>query len=193
MDLNALYRKLLDSGRRESQPPDQATSAGARGACEPAARGGHDVAGDRRDVCQWTFRPRRPASRAMASPPSTDGRPGAAWADRSEAGGTESPDGPLRPHDRPRRAEGRHALEPGRPQRRRRRHSPADRARRGAVGRRRGRADQLRRFLDFVADEPLPGRLGLPRHDRLPAGRVPRPELERPRPRRVPRRSSPGR
>ena len=45
-------------------------------------------------------------------------------------------------------------------------------------------AEQLRAFLDYAADSHLPAGVDLPRHERLPARRVPRPPLGRPRPRR---------
>ena len=43
-------------------------------------------------------------------------------------------------------------------------------------------ADQLRAFLDYTSDSQVLAGVDLPRHERLPARRVPRPPLERRRP-----------
>ena len=61
-------------------------------------------------------------------------------------------DGALRPHDHPRRAQGRAALEPSRPQRRRRRHSPVGRLAARSHRPKAWTAEQLRAFLDYVAE-----------------------------------------
>ena len=88
--------------------------------------------------------------------------------------------------------QGRAAMEPRRPQRRRCRHSPVGgrgpfASAEGVDSRAASGLPRLRRR------QPVPAGVDLPRHERLPAGRVPRSPLERHRPRRRRRRSSPAR
>ncbi len=192
LDLTAMYRTLLESGRRPPRHPD--------------TRSIHPEVGELVDElrCRRASRGKRLPTRSAEAFPDEAGitrhavaalhrRRHAPPTPRNDASRPAAADGALRPLDRPRRAQGRHALEPGRS-----RTSPTPPLPRRMGSTLRGRrttwtAAQLRRFLDFIADGPLPRAVDLPRHDRVPARRVPRPAVGRPRPRRARRRSSPAR
>ena len=142
VDLNRLYRQLLESGRRPPAPTDSAPARGVR----PSRRAAGEwpqLRRGRRDSSDRSS-PASASSRGTPSPRSIRrGRPKAVGdASRRRAVGA---DGALHPHDHPCRPEGRHAVEPSGPQRRRRRHSPIRRRRLARQRPKAWTADQLRR------------------------------------------------
>ena len=114
VDLNRLYRQLLESGRRTPGPPRRRSSVIAR-ATELRANGMTFAA-----IAERTAR-RVPARDSPHQELSV--RDGPAWRHRCSGCRGHSGDGPangaVHPHDPPRRTEGRAALEPGGAQRRR--------------------------------------------------------------------------
>ena len=184
MDLNKLYRKLLDSGRRQGPTRGRAHRDEVLDLIDELRADGTDVADDRRSSRRDLRRgdghhPPRGRCDAPTSPP-----PAGAEAD---AGRAVTEDGALRPLDPPRGVPRRHALEPDTSQHRRRGDAAA-----GAVDEA-GQEDDLdrraaQRLPPVRRREPLPDAVAVPRHDRVPAGRVPRAQVVGPRPRRRPRR-----
>ena len=124
VDLNRLYRHLLEAGRRPPAPRSQRPPEVYERAVELRA-GGHSYEAVARRSAGGVRRRARAdeACRRRADPPrSTNGDRGSSrrW--------TVGSDRSLHPHDHPCRAQGRAALEPRGPQRRRRRHSPVCRS-----------------------------------------------------------------
>ena len=179
VDLNRLYRHLLANGRRPVSGPGGRRPVVRARAVELRATGltYEQIAVQLRDEFEDESSDHQERRRSALAP-------------RGHAGETARPvSGPgaahraLHPHDSPRRAQRRASMEPGRAQRRRRRHSPIG-------GRRSLKASQS---VDSGAAasvprlrrrQPVPAGMDLPRHEWLPTRRVPRPPLARCRPRR---------
>ena len=123
LDLTSMYRVLLESGRRPPTPPTRVHPPEVGELVAKLQGEGTHLAGRRRRGRRGVPRRSRtdPPRRRRAAPPATSPptHRAARW--------TQAAHGPLRPLDRPRRAEGRDAVEPCRPQRRRRRHSASAR------------------------------------------------------------------